>query len=121
MSRRLTPWSYQQAGALCVRCHYRPARLSMKFPERATLYCSDHCREVAGRQRDADRMRELAEDVRRRVGLHDGRGSHLTVPELKAIVRHLDRLQGNRYGGLYRLPAALKSDGRHRRRASVAG
>jgi len=112
-------WSYRPAGALCVRCNYRPARLSVKFPERATLYCSDRCRERAGHQRDHDRMRELADGVRRRVGLHDGRGPHLTVPELEAIVKHLDRVQGNNYGGLYLLPRARKADGRYRRRVAV--
>jgi len=112
-------WTYQPAGALCVRCHYRPARISSKFPERATLYCSDRCRECAGHQRDQDRMRELADAVRRRVGLYDGRGPHLTVPELEAIVKHLDRVQGNNYGGLYPLPRARKADRRYRSRASL--
>jgi hypothetical protein len=119
VSTRAKRWSYQPAGALCVWCNYRPARISVKFPERATLYCSDRCRERAGRRRDKERMRELADGVRRRVGLHDGRGSHLTVPELEAIVRHLDRVQGNHYGGLYLLPRARKVDGRYRRRSSL--
>lgn len=112
-------WSYRPAGALCVRCNYRPARLSVKFPERATLYCSDRCRERAGRQRDKDRMRELADGIRRRVGLYDGRGPHLTVPELDVLVRHLDRLHGNHYGGLYHLPRSRRSDGHYQRRASL--
>jgi hypothetical protein len=112
-------WSYQPAGARCVRCNYRPARISTKFPERATLYCSDRCRDAAGHQVHDDRTRDLAEAIRRRVGLHDGRGSRLTVPELEAVVRHLDRLQGNNFGGLYLLPRARKVDGRYRRKASL--
>lgn len=118
MSTKGRTWRYQPAGALCVRCHYRPARISAKFPDRATLYCSDHCREVAGRQRDQKRMRELADEVRRRIGLYDERGPHLTVPELEALVTHLQRLHGNRYTGLYHLPRSKRADGRYRRRTS---
>ena len=112
-------WSYRPAGALCVQCNYRPARLSVKFPDRAFLYCSDVCQQRAARQQRDLRMRDLTEAVRRRVGLHDGRGKNFTVPELEAIVKHLDRIQGNHYGGLYLLPRARKVDGRYRRKARL--
>lgn len=119
MSTERRTWSYQAAGSACVYCRYRPARPSSKFPERSTLYCSDRCREIAGRHRDSDRMRAEANAIRRLMNLGDAGGPHFTAPELEQLRKHLDRLTAG-YGGSFHLPARVKNDGRRRRWRDLA-
>jgi hypothetical protein len=97
-------------GAICEHCHYRPARPHKRYPHLATPFCSDSCRNNHYLQAQRAHERTLTETVRRMLGLPDGRGPHLTVPELEAIVRRLRRLLP--YGGLaMRMPPR-----RHRRK-----
>lgn len=105
--------AFRPAGARCLRCN-RPARLHRQNPALATSWCSDGCRIVWFGDRDRRRMRELADEVRRRAGLADGRGPHLTVLELEKVLRVLRLLP---YDGMFHLPLSKKADGRYRRRA----
>jgi hypothetical protein len=92
------------AGALCVRCRYRPARLDRRWPHLATSWCSEECRAADERDRldpaaDADASR-----IRMLLGLpDDNRSRWFTRAELAAIARRLERLVPP--GGLRRYPA----------------
>lgn len=79
----------QPLGSLCQHCHYRPARPNRRYPNMATNYCSDTCRQADSHAERDDLARQLADEIRAALGLPVGRGKHFTVPELRAIRRRV--------------------------------
>lgn len=101
---------YRPAGALCLRCGYRPARPHPQAPTLATGWCSDRCRIAWHNQQTRVRQAAVAERVRALLGLPGGRGAQFTLPELEAVLRRLQRVLPA--GGLCRYPATTD---KHRR------
>lgn len=79
----------QTAGALCVQCNYRPARMSKRHPHLSTNYCSDDCRQIDSHKRREQARVQMANEVRELLQLPAGRGADFTAPELQALLRRL--------------------------------
>jgi hypothetical protein len=85
-------------GALCVWCNHRPASPNRRYPYLATNWCSDTHRQADMRARKNARRAELAEEIRRHLGLPAGRGADFTAPELQAITSRLRRIVSHHPG-----------------------
>lgn len=88
-SHKISRRGMQPLGSLCQHCHYRTARPNKRYPNLATNYCSDDCRQADSHADRDDTARGLADEIRVAVGLPAGRGKHFTTPELRVIRRAL--------------------------------
>lgn len=97
------------AGAKCVRCKVKPARLNGRYPHLATFWCGDQCQGAWERAREYDEMATTACSIRRLLGVPGNKGPAFTLPEMRLMLKRLQRV----------LPYELMTSTRHRRNNPV--
>lgn len=96
-------------GAPCSWCRAKPALPNKRYPHLATNWCSETHRWAEMRARKREKATVIANNIRRLLGLHDGRGDDFTVPELETIERRLRRILPYQGKALY--PARQRRPG----------